>query len=213
MIVRPQKILLASGSPRRIELLKQQGIDFDVLPADIDESVFEQESSQDYVLRLAQAKAAASAKKVFDNNETYPLVLAADTCVSIGSQILGKPEDLEHFSHMMSMLSGQTHQVLTAVAIAKPKVSNQSSGFIKEAVVVQTAVSFDRLSAQKIAAYWRSGEPQDKAGGYGIQGLAGEFVTHIEGSYSNVVGLPIFETMQILARFGVFGLLGKSIEE
>ena len=107
MIVRPQKILLASGSPRRIELLKQQGIDFDVLPADIDESVFEQESSQDYVLRLAQAKAAASAKKVFDNNETYPLVLAADTCVSIGSQILGKPEDLEHFSHMMSMFLGR----------------------------------------------------------------------------------------------------------
>ena len=213
MIVQPQKILLASGSPRRAELLKQQGIIFDILPADIDESVLGKESPQDYVRRLAQSKAITSANKIFENNEKYALVLAADTCISIGTKILGKPENLEHFSHMMNMLSGQTHKVFTSVAIAKPETNDQSSEFIKEAVVVQTAVSFDRLSNQKITAYWRSGEPQDKAGGYGIQGLAGEFVTHIEGSYSNVVGLPVFETMQLLARFGVFGLLGKGIEE
>ena len=216
-------ILLASGSPRRAELLRRQGIDFHVMPSHIDESVFEAESPPDYVLRLAQSKALAGITGIAKQDEHYKLVLAADTSVAIDDQILGKPESFDHFEHMMNTLSGRSHQVFTGVAVVSSRsISENSSGLeinsqdaplSEESLVVQTTVTFDQLSKQKIQAYWHSGEPQDKAGGYGIQGLAEEFVTRIDGSYSNVVGLPVFETMQLLASVGVHGLLGGDVTE
>jgi septum formation protein len=186
-------LYLASASPRRRELLAQLGLATMVLPQHIDESVKPREPAADYVCRVALEKVQAALR---DPGYRLPLpVLAADTSVVCDGKVLGKPQHLEEAVDMLTRLSGCAHQVLTAVAIATPQLCKQ--------VLVTTMVSFRTLTADEIRAYWYSGEPCDKAGAYAIQGLGAMFVSRIEGSYSSVVGLPLFETMQLLANFGI----------
>ncbi|QOL26759.1 septum formation inhibitor Maf [Thalassotalea sp. LPB0316] len=181
-------IVLASQSPRRKELLSQLGFEFVTKASDIDESVLVGESPQSYVTRMAKEKALAQ------DHGDQTLVIGSDTCVVFEDKILGKPKDVDDAKAMLAMLSGNTHQVLTAVAIA---VNHEV-----DVTLVTTDVTFKALSAQEILNYWRSGEPKDKAGSYGIQGIAGQFVTGIKGSYSAVVGLPLYETAQLMAKHG-----------
>lgn len=185
------QLILASQSPRRRELLQQLGYQFTCLPADIDERVLDDESPQQYVARLAIEKAQIIALQQSDD----AVVLGSDTSVVFEQQILGKPTSLEHCIEMLSLLSGKKHQVLTAVAVVKAAQSH--------VILVSTDVYFKVLSTKEIIRYWHTGEPQDKAGAYGIQGIAGQFVTKIEGSYSAVVGLPLYETSQLLSGFGL----------
>jgi septum formation protein len=180
------RLVLASASPRRAELLRAAGIDFDVQPANIDEAVVAGESPAEYVSRLAEGKARAVHE--LDGDRT---VLAADTAVVVDGHILGKPLDEGDASRMLGMLSGRTHEVLTAVSIFHP-------GQIVDTRVDATIVEFAPLSEADISWYVSSGEPIDKAGAYAVQGLASRFVTRIEGSYSNVVGLPIALVYQML---------------
>lgn len=183
-----QKIALASSSPRRRELLTLLNVPFEQITADIDETPRPQEDASRYVLRLAEAKARAGAGRI-----DYRLpVLGADTIVVAQQQLLGKPQDYADFCRMMSLLSGNRHQVLTAVAIVTAQHCYR--------VTVQTEVFFRTLTAEDIEHYWLSGEPQDKAGGYGIQGNGGRFIERINGSYTAVVGLPLCETEQLLRR-------------
>jgi septum formation protein len=180
------RIVLASASPRRSELLRAAGIDFDVQPANIDEATIPGESPADYVLRLAESKARVVYE--FDPGRT---VLAADTVVVVDGQMLGKPADEHDAKRMLRALSGRTHQVLTAVSAFHP-------GGIVDTRVDETAVEFAPLSDDDIDWYVSSGEPMDKAGGYAVQGLASRFVTRLHGSYSNVVGLPVALVHQML---------------
>lgn len=182
------EIALASASPRRRELLNQLGVSFNLVQAAVDETPLIGEEPLPYVQRLAVAKATAGAEKL---QYSCP-VLGADTIVVADGQILGKPENLQDFRRMMALLSGRRHQVITAVALVTPERCLQT--------YVSTEVFFRPLTAAEIEAYWQSGEPQDKAGGYGIQGIAGRFVERINGSYSAVVGLPLCETEQLLKR-------------
>lgn len=188
------KIYLASRSPRRGELLGQIGISFDVLPSDVDESVLSDEAPEHYVLRLAKEKAAICVQRLVEQSLPLLPVLAADTTVCIDGMILGKPEDDADAAAMLRRMSDRWHMVHTAVAVAD-----------RERVAValsSTQVELAPLSDADIAAYIASGEPRDKAGSYGIQGLAGTFVRRIEGSYSGVMGLPIYETALLLKQFG-----------
>ena len=189
------KIYLASRSPRRGELLLQIGVDFEVLPSDIDESVREGESPEHYVLRLAKEKALACAGRIaFEGLQNFP-VLAADTTVCADGEILGKPLDDADAGEMLRRMSDRWHTVLTAVAMAH--------GDHIEATLSSTQVEMAPLTNAEIEAYVASGEPRDKAGAYGIQGMAGTFIRRIEGSYSGVMGLPIYETSQLLKKFGI----------
>ena len=187
MTSRPlDRIILASASPRRAELLRAAGIDFDVRPADIDEAMRPGEAPGDYVSRLAEAKARAVHER--DANQT---VLAADTAVVVDGQILGKPMDEADAKRMLRMIGGRTHEVLTAVSLFHP-------GEIVDTRMDATMVEFAELSDADIEWYVSSGEPMDKAGAYAVQGLASRFVTRVQGSYSNVVGLPIALVYQML---------------
>lgn len=181
------RIALASASPRRRELLGQLGVDFVVVQAPIDETVLAGETAEVYVRRLAVAKAAAGYQA---QHQPLP-TLGADTIVVVDGQILGKPADQADFCRMMHLLRGRCHQVYTAVALHS--VSAQ------QAVLVKTDVWFGAMTESDINAYWHSGEPADKAGGYGIQGLGGRFIEKIHGSYFAVVGLPLYETAALLA--------------
>lgn len=188
------ELLLASGSSRRKELLDQIGVHYQSASMDIDESVHLNEAPSDYVLRLATEKAQAGI-------ELKPelVVLAADTSVVVGGNILGKPDNAHVAHDMLRQLSGTTHQVLTGIAVAQDiqgKVSIASQ-------VVVTDVSFSVITDQQIELYIKTGEPMDKAGAYGIQGKAALFVARIQGSYSNVVGLPLAETGMLLQRFHI----------
>lgn len=182
-------IILASASPRRAELLQQIGLNFSVRPADIDERPEPDESPEHYVERLAREKALAVAASSPDS-----LVLGSDTSVVLNGEILGKPSDQADARETLARLSGNTHQVMTAVALA---TKDQC-----ESVLVVTEVCFRQLSPAEIDAYVMSGEPMDKAGSYGIQGLGGIFVDELRGSYSAVVGLPLQETAALLAGAG-----------
>jgi septum formation protein len=182
-------VYLASASPRRKELLAQLGIEFSQFSVDADESQLPNELPHAYVERLARLKACSGVKLGYTDRP----VLGSDTVVVIDNESLCKPRDEADFTHTLKRLSGNTHQVLTAIAFAtEDKVLSQ---------VISTDVTFKKLSDEEIKAYWQSGEPQDKAGGYGIQGLGGRFVTHISGSYFSVVGLPLYETEQLLHAF------------
>lgn len=183
------KIALASASPRRRELLTQLGVEFQLIAANIDETPYTDEIPADYVQRLALAKAQAGLARLSTELPT----LGSDTIVVVQQQILGKPTDFADFQRMMAMLSGSVHQVMTAVAL----VDSQRS----LSTLVQTEVHFRVLQPTEILHYWQSGEPLDKAGGYGIQGLAGRFVERINGSYSAVVGLPLCQTERLLQRW------------
>ena len=189
------RLILASQSPRRRELLTTLGIDFTALAANIDESILPGETPSNYVDRLALAKAQAGLELVDRSVDCW--VLGSDTSVVIDGQILGKPTSKEHFQTMMRLLSGRSHQVLTGIALVSVGDSYQA--------LVTTEVTFMALSEAQILAYWQSGEPLDKAGGYGIQGLGGVFVSQLTGSYSAVVGLPLHETALLLgkARFSL----------
>lgn len=179
-------IALASASPRRRELLAQLQQDFVLVKGEIDESLLAGETADQYVLRLAEQKARAGYQ-----SQQLPLpTLGADTIVQVDDLVLGKPVDLADFQRMMALLSGRSHWVKTAVAIATAK------GIVS--TTVATKVWFKALTEQEILWYWTTGEPADKAGGYGIQGLAGQFVQRIDGSYFAVVGLPLYETAQLL---------------
>lgn len=185
-------LYLASSSPRRSELLQQIGVPFTLCIAPVDETPFAGELPCDYVQRLALAKAQAALASLPEGDS---VVLGADTAVVLGQQILCKPLDRDDALATLRSLSGREHQVLSAVAV----VSAQRS----DVRVVSTAVTFRALSDAEIEAYWATGEPCDKAGSYGIQGLAGVFVTQLQGSYSAVVGLPLCETAELLASFDV----------
>ena len=189
-----RSLVLASASPRRAELLRQIGVDFTVKPAGVDERYRRGESPARYVVRLAESKAQAGAKTAAENN----VVLGADTVVVLDDQILGKPRDDDDAVRMLQALSAGTHEVLTGVA-----VSVSSEPDLSQAVVVRTRVEFRALSDREISRYVATGEPRDKAGAYGIQGLAGAFVVSITGSYSNVVGLPLAETYRLLSERGI----------
>ncbi|MFL1464723.1 Maf family protein [Marinobacter sp. HN1S83] len=195
-----QSIILASASPRRAELLTQIGLSFHTRPVDIDETPEAGELPSAYVERLAREKALAGAV------DPEWLVLGSDTSVVLGGHILGKPADAAEAEATLSRLSGHTHQVMTAVALA-------SRGRCSTCLVT-TDVTFRNLSSEEIRAYVASGEPMDKAGSYGIQGLGGIFVKEIRGSYSAVVGLPLQETATLLAQAGypVWKVWQRSLE-
>jgi septum formation protein len=188
------RLVLASASPRRRELLGQLGLAFDVSAADIDETPHQGEAAPAYVLRLAREKARTVATR---NPGAW--VLAADTTVVLGEELLGKPRDEAEVRDMMGRLSGRTHEVQTGVALAGP--GGEPSG--EHSMVVRTRVTFRPLSAGEIAWYASTGESLDKAGGYAIQGKGGFLVAGIEGSPTNVIGLPLGETLELLARAGV----------
>lgn len=187
---RPQ-LILASVSPRRAELLTQIGIAFQQRVADIDEMRRPAESPVDYVSRLALEKARA----VHAVARAEVPVLGADTSVVVDAQMLGKPTDYRHARDMLRQLSGRVHEVLSAVALVVDG---------REAVAVnRSEVWFCDINESDIDAYWRSGEPRDKAGAYAIQGLAAMFIQRLEGSYSGVMGLPLYETARLLRDFGI----------
>ncbi|PMG31853.1 septum formation protein Maf [Shewanella sp. 10N.286.52.C2] len=190
--------VLASTSPRRKELLAQAGFSdagfsFKQVAPDIDESHIAGESAADFVLRLAKEKAAAGLALCTEIDDAK--VLGSDTIVVLGEQILGKPVDRQDAQAILASLSGQTHQVMTAVAV--------TDGTTTLTRLCQTAVTFCELSAQTIEAYIDTQEPMDKAGAYGIQGLGGCFVQAITGSYSAVVGLPLVETRELLIEMNL----------
>lgn len=184
-------VYLASRSPRRVELLGQLGVKCESLPADIDETQLVGESPERYVTRLAREKVQACLQRLTEEQKVHP-VLAADTTVVLDGIVLGKPEDDIDARNMLIALSGSLHEVHTAVALA---FDNQI-----EVVLSTTVVEMMVLSEAQIERYITSGEPRDKAGSYGIQGKAGAWIKHIEGSYSGVMGLPVFETAELLRK-------------
>lgn len=183
------RVVLASRSPRRRVLLEQIGVPHTVLPADIDETIDTAEDVKHFVKRMALEKA----RQVREKSAPLP-ALGADTVVVVDDSVLGKPQDRRQGLDFLRLLSGRTHEVLSAVAIA-----GSSSGVR----LSRTRVWFKALEEEEIETYWESGEPRDKAGGYGIQGLGGAFVTRIDGSYSGVMGLPLFETVELLRTVGI----------
>ncbi|NNC04371.1 septum formation inhibitor Maf [Corallococcus exiguus] len=184
-----ERFVLASASPRRKDLLAQLGLRFTVAAADIDETPMAGEIASDYVLRLAVEKARTVATRHPD-----AWVLAADTTVALGSELLGKPRDAAEARRMIARLSGRVHEVFTGIAVA---------GRARDAQVVRTQVTFRTLSPDEIDWYADTGEPLDKAGAYAIQGKGGFLVQGIDGSHSNVVGLPLGETLALLQRVGM----------
>jgi septum formation protein len=184
------RLILASASPRRRDLLGQLGLRFEVSAADIDETPHPGEPAPDYVLRLAREKGRAVATR---NPGAW--VLAADTTVVLGSELMGKPRDAAEARQMLGRLSGKTHEVMTGVALAGPTAEHST--------VVRSRVTFRALSAEEIAWYAGTGEPLDKAGSYAIQGKGGFLVASAEGSPTNIIGLPLGETLELLARAGL----------
>lgn len=186
-------IYLASASPRRRELLQQIGVRFSLLSVEVPEEPHPGEAPEVFVLRLALEKARAG-QALLDAGDSTP-VLGADTVVVSHGRILGKPRDRAGALTMLQALSGAQHQVLTAVALV-------ANGKEQSRLSVST-VQFRHISLEEAEAYWASGEPADKAGSYAIQGVAAIFIERLEGSYSGVMGLPLFETAELLAHFGV----------
>jgi septum formation protein len=186
-------IYLASGSPRRRELLQQIGVCFRVIDADLDETALPGESPLAYVSRLAQAKATVGWERSRDSGDAP--VLAADTAVVLEGRILGKPTGMNEAIAMLLRLSGRTHEVLTAVAL-------RTAGGLQVRVSHST-VTFRSIEPSEARLYWETGEPADKAGAYAIQGYAAIFISDLKGSYSAVMGLPLFETAALLKAAGV----------
>ena len=183
------RIILASSSPRRKELLEQVGLKFEIFSPDIDESVHVGESADYYVQRLAEQKAQAILAQFSD-----AIVIAADTSLVLDHKIIGKPESKQHAFEIWTALSDRQHDVLSGVCL----LSSQCDPNTIQSMVVRTKVYFQKLSQLDMEQYWATGEPIGKAGAYAIQGYAAQFIQRIEGSYSNVVGLPLYETLQLL---------------
>ncbi|MEE2982698.1 MAG: nucleoside triphosphate pyrophosphatase [Pseudomonadota bacterium] len=190
-VVGEDSLYLASRSPRRADLLRLLGVKFRVVEVDVDESPIAQESPENHVRRTALAKAAAGRATLRED----AVVVAADTAVSVDGLIFGKPRDRSHATEMLNVLSGRWHEVLTAVVLG-----GETDTLCR---VVRSRVQFTILDAQTIEAYWQTGEPADKAGAYGIQGIGGALVKQIDGSYSAVVGLPLYETSTLLDEAGI----------
>jgi septum formation protein len=198
-----KKIYLASKSPRRRELLRQIGVEFELLMLrndtvrgpDVTEIVLPNEAAIDYVARVSREKAAFAWNMVQTRRLTVRPVLAADTTVTLDGVILGKPANKAEAEDMLARLSGRTHQVLTSIAVHHVN--------LVEEVTQVSQVRFATLSAASIKAYCATQEPYDKAGGYGIQGLAALFVEHIDGSHSGIMGLPLYETATLLRKAGI----------
>ncbi|WP_046224504.1 Maf family protein [Vibrio sp. ECSMB14106] len=189
-----KSLVLASGSPRRKELLSQLGYEFSVLVTDVEECKHAQETAEEYVKRLSLDKALAALSLLgVNDSEKQHVVLGSDTVVVSQGQVLEKPADFSDSKRMLTQLANHRHQVMTAVSVVSATQQNTK--------IVITDVWFKPLSEKEIEQYWETGEPCDKAGSYGIQGLGGRFVTRIEGSYYAVVGLPLFETDQLLQEF------------
>ncbi|ROP14525.1 Maf family protein [Vibrio crassostreae] len=201
-------LVLASGSPRRKELLSQLGYEFSVLVTDVEECKHAQETAEEYVKRLSLDKALAALSLLKDNpserqhvvpssdtvdNGSDIVVLGSDTVVVSQGQVLEKPCDFSDSKRMLTQLANERHQVMTAISVVSEEKQRTE--------IIITDVWFKPLSEKEIEQYWQTGEPCDKAGSYGIQGLGGRFVTRIEGSYYAVVGLPLFETDQLLQEF------------
>lgn len=201
-LVTHQRIYLASKSPRRRELLKQIGVSFEVLllrlqsrhGRDVDETPHGGETPADYVQRICQAKVEVGWESLKFRNLPVAPVLAADTCVMLGNEIVGKPKSREHATAILQSLSGRQHQVLSAVAIT-------FDGHM-EMRISSSKVTFATLSKECVRRYILTNESLDKAGAYAIQGYAAAFIVHLEGSYSGVMGLPLFETAELLQNFG-----------
>jgi septum formation protein len=195
------QLILASRSPRRHDLLKQIGFDFEVIPSRMTEDFIEAESPQEHVIRLAKAKAMEVACR-------YPdcWVIAADTIVHINESILGKPKNREEAIEMLHRLSGQEHRVLTGFSVC------HLGGGKWDKEVVQTAVKVKTLTAEEVEWYVQTGEPIDKAGGYAIQGIGSYMVESIRGSYTNVVGLPLCELIQMLGRLKAITISKSGIQ-
>lgn len=193
-------IYLASKSPRRRQLLEQLGVRYALLLPDDDEDAealeveLAHEAPADYVQRVTQLKLDAALNRLVRRGLPGAPVLCSDTTVALGGTIFGKPADETDAVHMLSALSGQTHRVLTAVAVGSLQ---QRDHFFSE-----SHVTFARLTNSEVQAYVASGEPLDKAGAYAVQGRAAAFIAHMSGSYSGIMGLPLFETAQLLRRFG-----------
>jgi septum formation protein len=193
----PQKLVLASASPRRIELLQQAGIEPDrLLPAELDETPLRAEHPRSLAKRLSRSKAETALEMLKkEGAPTDAFILAADTVVSVGRRILPKAEVSDEAAYCLRLLSGRSHRVYTGVCMINP------AGKVRQRLV-ETRVRFKRLSAEELDAYLASGEWRGKAGGYAVQGLAGSFVVKIVGSYTNIVGLPLQETIGLLAADG-----------
>jgi septum formation protein len=197
------RMILASASPRRAELLQAAGFAFEVVPANIDETIADGESPAHYVRRMAAEKSAAVAAAIRPqptDRGSHPIVLAADTAVVVDGVVLGKPADDEDAARMLRQLSARTHQVMTGVSVRQQAY--------EAGRVIATEVAFATLSDADVAWYVASGEGRDKAGGYAIQGLASRFIPRIDGSYSNVVGLPIACVWELLTVIG-----GRGVQE
>ena len=192
-----QKLVLASGSPRRVELLNQAGLEPDLLlPAHIDETPLRAEHPRSLAKRLSRQKAEKAAAILPDVSDfTKAHIIAADTVVAVGRRILPKAEALDEANYCLRLLSGRSHHVYTGLCLVTPE------GKIRQKLV-ETRVRFKRLSSSEVESYLASGEWRGKAGGYAIQGLAGTFVVKLVGSYSNVVGLPLYETVSLLSGEG-----------
>jgi septum formation protein len=188
-------VILASASPRRQELLRQIGVSFQTVEPDVDETPGHNESADAFVLRLALEKARVGLRMVRERDLNGAPVLGADTCIVFDGEILGKPDDREHGIAMLTRLAGRSHEVLTGVALVDDGREQQ--------VISRSRVTFAHLSPDEIAAYWDTGEPVDKAGAYAVQGRAATFIERIEGSYSGIVGLPLFEVAHMLKNLGM----------
>jgi len=204
MSLSSNRIYLASRSPRRRELLHQIGVRFDTLlfrappreDADVCEDVLQGEDVDTYVVRVARAKADGGVRRLSWRNLRRQAVLSADTTLEFRGEIIGKPDDAAHAEDILSRLSGSEHRVLTAVALAhQDRLDHRLS---------VSTVRFRALSSHEIKRYVASGEPMDKAGAYGIQGFAAAFISEIHGSYTGIMGLPLFETAELLREFSLF---------
>ena len=191
------KLYLASQSPRRAQLLQQIGVEFTKQAVDIDEEPLPNEPVEDYLQRMAQDKAEAAQQELglAGVNIDSSLILTADTTIDLDGEIIAKPENEEDCVAILNQLSGRAHNVMTGVCLLL--------GDTCRYCMVKPQVNFRELSENEIRRYWMTGEPQDKAGSYGIQGLGSVFVDSIHGSYSNVVGLPLTETAELLSEFGI----------
>ncbi len=197
------QLILASASPRRRELLQQIELQFHVHVVEIDETPRLNEKPGDYVLRMAESKASAAYKNLREEHKKFGrlVVLSADTSVICDELILGKPFDKEAARKQLRMLSGRVHQVLTSVAVLAAD-EDQLTPFV-QTLVSQSSVEFAQLTSEGIEKYLQTDEPYDKAGSYAVQGMAAQFIKHISGSYSGIMGLPLFETAQLLAAANI----------
>lgn len=188
-------IYLASRSPRRRDLLRAMGIQFKPIDVSVDEQPMPSEPALDQVRRLAAAKAQAGWRVVMTRKLPHKPVLGADTLVVLDQRVFAKPANKEDYYDTLRSLSGRCHHVMTGIAVTHSRRT--------ESTISLSEVCFDTLSEDRIESYWRSGEPRDKAGGYGIQGKAASFVKSISGSYTGIVGLPLYELGQLLAEFDI----------